>query len=227
MSISSLGFAISSAASSSSSSSSSVLPTNLANSRIHTLATSSLLWEPHHRDTKLKQRLCVRDSAQETTQKLEEDSKFVPLDPQDPRFGPPVLLLLGSQLHEAQKIQELLTELDGEFMEIVLCTEDMIPRSLWEAVNTKQPDLKRVKIAGSLPRICFLSGLTGEEMMMFIDAFPETGLEPVVFAAMVPNSADKPISELMEEIMGDHELMVSESQKHCTKVSSFGYALES
>lgn len=26
------------------------------------------------------------------------------------------------------------------------------------------------------PRICFLSGLTGEEMMMFIDAFPETGI---------------------------------------------------
>lgn len=38
------------------------------------------------------------------------------------------------------------------------------------------------------------------------------GLEPAVFAAMVPNSADKPISELMEEIMGDHELLVSESQ---------------
>ncbi|KAF3506145.1 hypothetical protein F2Q69_00003219 [Brassica cretica] len=85
----------------------------------------------------------------------------------------------------------------------------MIPRSLWEAVNTRQTDLKRVKIAESLPRICFLSGLTGEEMMMFIDAFPETGLEPAVFAAMVPNSADKPISELMEEIMGDHELLVS------------------
>lgn len=32
-----------------------------------------------------------------------------------------------------------------------------------------------MQIAESLPRICFLSGLTGEEMMMFIDAFPETG----------------------------------------------------
>jgi hypothetical protein len=37
------------------------------------------------------------------------------------------------------------------------------------------------------------------------------GLEPVVFAAMVPNSADKPIFELTEEIMGDHELLVSQS----------------
>lgn len=34
-----------------------------------------------------------------------------------------------------------------------------------------------LQIARSLPRICFLSGLSGEEMMMFIDAFPETGTE--------------------------------------------------
>ncbi|XP_010464712.1 PREDICTED: uncharacterized protein LOC104745218 [Camelina sativa] len=202
MSISSLGSAISRPTSSSSS--------YTYSSRIFGLTTPSLLWtknKSHHTNTKLKQKPCVRNSAQEIPQTLEEDSKFVPLDPQDPRFGPPVLLLLGLQLHEAQKIQELLKELDGEFMEIVFCTADMIPRSLWDAVNTKQPDLKRVKVAESLPRICFLSGLTGEEMMMFIDAFPETGLEAVVFAAMVPNSADKPISELTEEIMGDYELM--------------------
>ncbi|KAG7581059.1 Uncharacterized conserved protein UCP014543 [Arabidopsis suecica] len=206
MSISSLGSAISRPTSSSSS-----YTYLVSSSRIFGLATSSLLWtknKPHHTNTKLKQQKpCVRNSAQEIPQTLEEDSKFVPLDPQDPRFGPPVLLLLGLQLHEAQKIQELLKELDGEFMEIVFCTEDMIPRSLWEAVNTKQPDLNRVNVAKSLPRICFLSGLTGEEMMMFIDAFPETGLESVVFAAMVPNSADKPIFKLIEEIMGDHELL--------------------
>ncbi|KAL0716961.1 hypothetical protein Bca4012_066283 [Brassica carinata] len=186
--------------------------TNFVSSRIFGLATFSLSWAyntPHHINTKLKQKrkLCVKGSAQEIPQQLEEDSKFVPLDPQDPVFGPPVLMLLGFQVHEAQKIQELLKELDGEFMKIKFCTEDMIPRSLWEAVNTRQTDLKRVEIGESLPRICFLSGLTGEEMMMFIDAFPESGLEPAVFAAMVPNSADKPISELMEEIMGDHELL--------------------
>lgn len=112
------------------------------------------------------------------------------------------------------------------------------------------------QIAKDVPRICFLSGLSGEEMMMFIDAFPETGtftplvqqqllvlsctsclntdpsllnlcrpvsshsacffvstgLDPAVFAAVVPNSADKPISELLEEIMGDHEMLVSYEQ---------------
>lgn len=52
--------------------------------------------------------------------------------------------------------------------------------------------------------------------MTFKTGGSNAGLEPVVFAAMVPNSADKPILELMEEIMGDHELLVSESQKCCT-----------
>ncbi|KAE7997149.1 hypothetical protein FH972_001805 [Carpinus fangiana] len=140
---------------------------------------------------------------------LIEDSKFVPLTADDPTYGPPALLLLGFEVEEATKIQQLLKDLDGEFLEVIFCTEYMITRPLLEAVHTKQPHLEAVKIAKSLPRICFLSGLSGEEMIMFIDAFPETGLEPAVFAALVPNSADKPVQELIEEIMGDHEMLTA------------------
>lgn len=39
-------------------------------------------------------------------------------------------------------------------------------------------------------------------------AWKYAGIEPPVFAALVPNSADKPLKEVMEEIMGDHEMMV-------------------
>lgn len=35
------------------------------------------------------------------------------------------------------------------------------------------------------------------------------GLEPAVFAALVPNSADKPLHEVIGEIIGDHEMLVS------------------
>lgn len=66
---------------------------NLVSSRIFGLATFSLSWAsntPHHINTKRKQKLCVKGSAQEIPQQLEEDSKFVPLDPEDPLFGPPV-----------------------------------------------------------------------------------------------------------------------------------------
>ncbi|KAL8218273.1 hypothetical protein R6Q57_021646 [Mikania cordata] len=144
-----------------------------------------------------------------TPPELIEDSKFVPLNPDDPTFGPPALLVVGFQVDEIAKIQKFLKELEGEFLEVIFCTEDMLAGSLWEAINTKQPNLEASKIARSLPRICFLSGLTGEEMMMFIDAFPESGLAGAVFAAVVPNSVDKPLLEVIEEIMGDHEMMKS------------------
>lgn len=136
-----------------------------------------------------------------------EDSKFVPLEAEDPSYGPPAILLLGFQVEEADKIQQLLKDLDGEFLQVIYCTEDMITRSLWDAVNSGQQDLGKLRIAKSVPRICFLSGLSGEEMMMFIDSFEETGLEPAVFAAHVPNSSDKSLLELTEEIMGDHEML--------------------
>ncbi|KAF7133043.1 hypothetical protein RHSIM_Rhsim09G0147800 [Rhododendron simsii] len=48
------------------------------------------------------------------------------------------------------------------------------------------------------------------------------GLEPAVFAALFPNSADKPLQELLEEIMGDHEMLIfyldslqSDWARHC------------
>ncbi|KAK9666316.1 hypothetical protein RND81_14G177000 [Saponaria officinalis] len=85
----------------------------------------------------------------------------------------------------------------------------MIDRPLWDAVNSKQQSLDKLKIAKSVPRLCFLSGLTGEEMMMFIDAFEETDLEPVVFPAHVPNSSNKLLQEIIEEVMGDHEMVES------------------
>ncbi|KAM0017899.1 hypothetical protein Hdeb2414_s0027g00693161 [Helianthus debilis subsp. tardiflorus] len=38
-----------------------------------------------------------------------------------------------------------------------------------------------------------------------------TRLAGAVFAAVVPNNADKPLQEVIEEIMGDHEMMIIES----------------
>lgn len=142
-----------------------------------------------------------------------EDSKFVPLNAENMIFGPPALLLLGFEVEEAATVQQFLKQIGGDFLKVIYCTEDMITRSLWEAMNTSQPNLEAVKIAKPLPRICFLSGLSGEEMMMLIDDFPETGLEQAVFAALVPNSADKLIEELIDEIMADHELLTAKMEE--------------
>ncbi|XP_039133936.1 uncharacterized protein LOC120270921 [Dioscorea cayenensis subsp. rotundata] len=153
----------------------------------------------------------LRSSFEGIPSEFVEDSKFVPLNADDPVYGPPALLLLGFEIDETNEIQKFLKAIDGEFMKIIHCTEEMLNQSVWDAVNTEQPSLEAVKIAKSLPRICLLSGLSGEEMMMFIDAFPETGLKEAVFAAVVPNSADKLLSEVVEEIMGDHEMLSAQN----------------
>ncbi|XP_020518361.1 uncharacterized protein LOC105420082 isoform X3 [Amborella trichopoda] len=103
-----------------------------------------------------------RASAGELPNELIEDPKFVPLNADDPRYGPP--------------IYQLLEELSGDFLKVIYFTEDMINCSLLDAMSTQQPNLENMKIAKNLPRICFFSGLSGEEMMMFIDSFPETGM---------------------------------------------------
>ncbi|XP_020588833.1 uncharacterized protein LOC110030454 isoform X1 [Phalaenopsis equestris] len=149
----------------------------------------------------------TRASSEGAPSELVEDPKFVPLNADDPVFGPPALFLMGFDLAETSKMQKFLKELDGEFLKIILCTEDMLNQSIWDAIHTEHVDLKAVKVAKSVPRICFLSGLSGEEMMMFIDAFPEIGLRPAVFAALVPNSTDKLVKDVAEEIMGDHEML--------------------
>nr|CAB3495350.1 unnamed protein product [Digitaria exilis] len=47
---------------------------------------------------------------------MEEDSKFVPLNPEEPMYGPPALLLIGFEKGETDKIQAFLKELEGEFL---------------------------------------------------------------------------------------------------------------
>ncbi|XP_052622043.1 uncharacterized protein LOC111913205 isoform X2 [Lactuca sativa] len=98
----------------------------------------------HHHGLKLKHLL--KAAPEGPPSELIEDSKFVPLNPDDPTFGPPAMLLTGFQVDEVVKIQKFLKELDGEFVEVIFCTEDMMKGSLWEAVNTKQPNLEASKV---------------------------------------------------------------------------------
>ncbi|KAH7405532.1 hypothetical protein KP509_15G074400 [Ceratopteris richardii] len=136
---------------------------------------------------------------------LLEDGKFVPINNEDPQYGPPALMLMGFSYSEVLKVQDLLNSMQGDFLKVLICTDEMLKGSLWNAMHTLQPKLENVKASKEVPRICFLSGLTGEELMMFVRAFPDANIEEAVFAAMVPNNALKTVEELIEEIMGDHE----------------------
>ncbi|KAJ7567128.1 hypothetical protein O6H91_02G132900 [Diphasiastrum complanatum] len=78
-------------------------------------------------------------------QEVFEDSKFVQIKDADPRFGPPAMLLLGFRHEEIIKVEEFLKEIHGEFLKILLCTKEMITGTLWDAINSTQPNLLSVE----------------------------------------------------------------------------------
>ncbi|OMO49940.1 hypothetical protein CCACVL1_30746 [Corchorus capsularis] len=53
----------------------------------------------------------------------------------------------------------------------------------------------------------YINQCTVNHLFRWIGIFLLEGLDPAVFAPVVPNSAYKPVSELVDEIMGDHEMM--------------------
>ncbi|KAK2395092.1 vacuolar acid trehalase [Trifolium repens] len=79
--------------------------------------------------------------------------------------------------------------LSGRLEDVIYCTNDMVRRSLWEAMHTAQESLEEVEVKAH---------------------FLTEGLKPAAFAALVPNSANKPLQELMEDFMGDHEMLTGE-----------------
>lgn len=54
-----------------------------------------------------------------------------------------------------------------------------------------------------------------------------SGLQPAVFAALVPNSADKLLGDVIDEIMGDNEMMVCFWTSSLIYTSKFAYLLNS
>lgn len=142
----------------------------------------------------------------------DDDGKFAKIDQGDPAYGPPALLLFGFTPDEKQDVKGLLDEIGGDFMKIVQATSDMLDGTLWDAFGRVQVQTAQ-NLATDVPRMCFISGLTGEELMMLVDAFGKSKLQRPVFAALVPKNKDKLLRELIDEVMGDHRRLVIERRK--------------
>ncbi|MQL93808.1 hypothetical protein Taro_026455 [Colocasia esculenta] len=77
---------------------------------------------------------------------ITEESKFVPLNADDPIYGPPALLLVGFEADETSKIYQLLKDLDGEFLKVNHFTEDMISLTVWDAMHLEQQKVLALKV---------------------------------------------------------------------------------
>jgi hypothetical protein len=127
------------------------------------------------------------------------------------RFGPDAVLLSGFLNSEAGAIRSLLDELGASFVRTVVVEESMLGWSLGQALQAKQ-DGQRVQPALGAPRILVISGMSAQELSMFVDATLELQLPPCIFAAAVPRSIDKDLVQLFSEITGDHERMRQQQQ---------------
>uniref|UniRef100_A0A7S0RYJ8 Uncharacterized protein n=1 Tax=Pyramimonas obovata TaxID=1411642 RepID=A0A7S0RYJ8_9CHLO len=120
------------------------------------------------------------------------------------RVGPPALLLLGFDAVEVTRVEMILKDLDGEFVQVKVATEEMMRGTLEQALDVEQTNPATVKPAANVSRIMFLSGLTTGELVQVMDEVRDAGLPMPACAAAVPMSMGKLLTQLTEEIDGDH-----------------------
>eukprot|EP00270_Netrium_digitus_P010680 TRINITY_DN3331_c0_g1_i1.p1 TRINITY_DN3331_c0_g1~~TRINITY_DN3331_c0_g1_i1.p1 ORF type:complete len:242 (+),score=49.08 TRINITY_DN3331_c0_g1_i1:57-782(+) len=144
----------------------------------------------------------------------EEDyAKFAEMDDDFPSYGPPAVLLIGFSPSGVAVIQELLRNIGGEFVRVIVCTSAMMSNTVADAVHVgEQGNVLEVEAAKNSRRVCLLSGLNGEEMVTLVSLFPESEMDLPVFAAFVEGNADKILSEVVEEILEDDRRMNSSGQ---------------
>lgn len=177
--------------------------------------TTTARWNATHaatsacrRDRRARRRRSLRVSSG-----IEEESNFAPVDADsesapggvaDSRFGPEATLLVGFTSEETKEWRRTLDEIGADFVEVKTLTAAMRRGTLGEALETKQADASAEKPALGVPRVMFLSGMSGSEVMEIIDEYDGKEWAPCVFACAVPKNWNTDVASLTAEIMDDH-----------------------
>jgi len=144
---------------------------------------------------------------------IEEESNFAPIEADsesapggvaEARVGPEATLLVGFTSEETKEWRRTLDEIGADFVEIKTLTAAMQRGTLGEALEVKQADASAEKPAFGVPRVMFLSGMSGSEVMEIIDEYDGKEWAPCVFACAVPKNWNSDVASLIAEIMDDH-----------------------
>ena len=161
-----------------------------------------------------------RTRATTTTRRgVEDETNFAPIDGASDGapggvsaevFGPEAVLLVGFTRAECGEWREILDAIGADFIRVVACEAATTRGTLGQALETVQEDLTVVKPALGVPRMMFMSGMNGREVMELIEVYEDMcegdrDWAPAVFACAVPKNYDTPMSALLAEIMDDHE----------------------
>jgi hypothetical protein len=127
-------------------------------------------------------------------------------------FGPDAVLLVGFLRDEVPRVRAALDELGADFVRVVVATRGMLDGTLGAALETPSPLVPQPPATG-VPRVFFCSGMSSAELMSVIHAVEELELPPCTFAAAVPRSVDKTLSDVLDEISGDAERMAAAERR--------------
>lgn len=125
----------------------------------------------------------------------------------DERFGPDAVLLCSFTREEGALVRTALDQIGAEFVSVALLSADKVNGTLAAALEPDMESAVRAPLATGVPRVCFLSGMSGAEAVSVMDAIQELELPPTMFAAAVPRSINKQMLDLIDEIRGDHEAL--------------------
>ncbi len=118
------------------------------------------------------------------------------------------VLLVGFLRDEVPRVRALLDDMGADFVRVQLLTAPLLEGTLGEALEAPVP-AAAVAPATGVPRVLFVSGMSGAEAVSVMDAFSELPLPPAIFAAAVPRNVRKPMRDLLAEITGDHERLAA------------------
>ena len=139
---------------------------------------------------------------------VDADAQSAPGGVAEGRFGPDAILLVGFTPEETKRWRQELDSIEADFVRLVTCTKAMVKGSLGDALETEQEDASAVTSVFGFERMMFFSGMVGGEVMQLIDLWSETGLPQSIFACAVPNNWESKVSDLIEEIVDDHKMMM-------------------
>lgn len=124
-------------------------------------------------------------------------------------FGELACVLVGFSRRQVDEFRAMMIAMEADMVKLVCCTNRMLEMSLQEAVES-DATTHEVLPAG-VRRAVLLSGMYSGEVMEVIAAYRDAGLPETLWGAAVPKNYSKVMRDLIGEMYGDYDYMVSKS----------------
>jgi len=139
---------------------------------------------------------------------MDQNATFRPVAKGDVRrIGTRAVMLTGFTMDEADAVRNLLTRIDASDVRVIQVQAAMLERHIGEVLDengTGDP-----VPAGKLPRVLFMSGLTGSEFHDLLDRYVETDAPRPIFAAATERNLHFTVKQLLLELLAEHRAMAA------------------